>query len=47
MCAGPAGLMKILPIRAYVPSGIAMLRSVGTNAFPLAGTVTSVELRIN
>lgn len=36
-----------LPIRAYVPSGIAILRSVGTSAFPLAGTLTSVALHIN
>ncbi|KAK3436755.1 hypothetical protein EUGRSUZ_C01470 [Eucalyptus grandis] len=27
-----------LATRAHVPSGTAMLRSVGTSAFPLAGT---------
>lgn len=31
-------------MRAQVPSGIAMLKSVGTRAFPLAGTFVSVAL---
>ncbi|KAF8034501.1 hypothetical protein BT93_C0730 [Corymbia citriodora subsp. variegata] len=33
-----------LPIRAYVPLGIAMLRSKGTSTFPLACTFVSAAL---
>lgn len=33
-----------LPTRAYVPSGTAMLKSVGTKALPLAGTLVSNAL---
>ena len=35
-----------IPMRAYVPSGIPMLKSVGTRAFPLAGTLASVALHV-
>ena len=35
-----------IPMRAYVPSGIPMLKSVGTRAFPLAGTLVSVALHV-
>lgn len=34
-----------IPIRAYVPSGMATLKPVGTRAFPRAGTVTAATLQ--
>lgn len=38
---------RMLPIRAYVPSGTAMLKSVGIKALPLAGTFVSKALGTN